>query len=293
MSETQEQKGNINDILKLINRVNETFTYEIYIPSLSRNVMFRQINTSQQKRLIKAIIDSPAYNTQFIFTLRGIIEENCAEKINVNDLTILDKLIIAIKMRAYSVGNDFELTFEIPRIKKPDEKEDENAPKTEKITRILNLNELLDGRLESIKIEPLTIKDANGVYSVDCFMPTIFEEYSLEDELRNTNKSIEIKNESELRETIGEVFINEVVKYIKKISIKDKDNIVEIDLKTVNFKNRVRILEQLPTALTKLVVDYISTVTKEFEKIILIKETINGTVIEQRLKIDASFFTRS
>ena len=259
--------------------------------------MFRQINTSQQKRLIKAIIDSPAYNTQFIFTLRGIIEENCVESININDLTILDKLIIAIKMRAYSVGNDFELTFEIPKIKKPDDKEnakeDENAPKTEKITRIINLNELLDGRLEAIKIEPLTIKDANSVYSVDCFMPTIFDEYTLENELHKLNTSVDIKTENELRDTIGEVFVNELVKYIKTITIKDGDKIIEIDLKTVNFKNRLRILEQLPTSLTKSVIDYISTVTKEFEKIILIKETINGTSFEQRLKIDASFFTRS
>jgi hypothetical protein len=53
----------------MMNRANETFVYEVPIPSLKRKVMFREVNTSQQKRLIKAIIDSPAYNTEFIFAL--------------------------------------------------------------------------------------------------------------------------------------------------------------------------------------------------------------------------------
>ena len=37
----------------MMDRVNEVFSYEIWIPSLKKNVMFREINTSQQKRLIK------------------------------------------------------------------------------------------------------------------------------------------------------------------------------------------------------------------------------------------------
>ncbi len=276
---TIEQKSNVNDIIKLMNRVNETFTYEIYIPSLQKNVMFRQINTAQQKRLIKSIIDSPAYNTQFIFTLKKIIDENCVESINIDDLTILDKIIIAIKMRSYSIGNDFELSFDMPD--------------GEKVTRIIKLNELLENKLESIKIEPRTISDSKGVFTIVCGLPTISDEYRLEDELRRNTITVEINNEKDLRETIGEVYVNELVKYIKQISIKEDDQITDIDLKKVDFKNRIKIIEQLPTSATQQIVTYINDITKEFEKIILIKETINGKELEQRFKIDASFFTRS
>lgn len=284
MDNSEQKSGNVSDIIKLLNKANETFVYEVYVPSLKKNVMFRQLNTSQQKRLIKAIIDSPAYNTEFIFTLKKIIEENCAEKVDINEFTILDKMIIAIKMRANSIDNMLELTFELPKEK--DQKE------STKIVRTINLNDLVELKLQTIAIEPITIVDENAIYTLNCSLPTIYDEYKLEDELRKSVTSIEIKNENELRTTIGEVFTNELVKYIKKITLKNDDKVIEIDLKSVDFGDRLQIIEKLPSHVTKKVIDYISTVQKEFDKILLFKDKINGKDFEQRLKIDASFFTR-
>jgi hypothetical protein len=283
----QVKTGNINDILKLMNRANEGFAYEIFIPSLERNVMFRQINTSQQKRLIKAIIDSPAYNTEFIFALKQIIEENCIESLNVGEFTIIDKLIIALKMRAMSVGNDFKLVFKVK-----DEKEDN---KEESITLTIDLSKLAEEAILYSKVDSLTIKDDKGIYEVLCNLPTINDEYNLEDQLRRNNTQIDIKNETELRETVGNVFINEIVKYVKKINIKDQttNNIIEIDLKDIDFKNRINILGQIPASIIKKVIDYIANVNNNFEKVLLFKHQYKDQILEERLKIDASFFTLS
>ena len=110
----QEKMGSIDEVLGLMDRVNEVFAYEVWVPSLKRNVMFREINTNQQKRLIKAIIDSPIYNTEFIFALRKVIKENCSDpEVNVDELTIIDKLIIALKMRSVSVSDTLELKVPI------------------------------------------------------------------------------------------------------------------------------------------------------------------------------------
>ena len=110
---TVEQTFKIEDVLNIVKKVNDTFAYEVFIPSLNKSILFREINTSQQKRLIKAIIDSPVFNTEFIFTLRQIIKENCVdEKLDIDQLTILDKFIISLIMRSVSVGNSYEVELE-------------------------------------------------------------------------------------------------------------------------------------------------------------------------------------
>jgi len=282
MSDTvQEKVGNISDILKIVSRANESFVYEIFVPSLDRNVGFREINTSQQKRLLKAVIDSPAYNTEFIIALRNIIKENCIEDLNPDDFDILDKLIIAMTMRSISISNDFDLQFKVP-------------DSEESITRRISIKDLVDDAIAKIDIKPTTINDDRGTFEILCGLPTIADEFKLENELRKNTKSIEITNEAQLRETVGEVFTNEIVKFIKQVNIKNEnDEIIEFNLKNLKFKDRISILEQLPAKVNNKIIEYITSVNKEFEKVLLFSEEVNGKKIEQRLKIDSSFFTQS
>jgi hypothetical protein len=283
MSDIQNQTGSINDILKIVNRASESFAFEIFIPSLQRNVMFRQITTGQQKRLLKAIIDNPAYQTEFIFAFKQIIAENCIETIAIDNLTIFDKLIIAITLRSMSIGNDLELVFSVPATKNEE---------VQKVVRVINLKDLVDKALAEIKVSSTTITDDKGIFEVFCDLPTIADEYRLESEMRK-NVNIEIKNESELRDTVGDVFAGMLVKYIKEIKIKDGDKLISVDLKPLPFKDRLAIMSRLPTKVSNQIVNYINSISKEFEKVTLFKETINGTVVEQRMKIDSSFFTPS
>lgn len=277
----QEKSGSINDILKIVNRANETFIYEIFVPSLNRKLMFRELNTSQQKRILKAVIDSPAYNTEFIYALRTVIKENCVEEIDVDNFTILDKMIIAMTMRSIGINNDLDLQFNIPNSE-------------EKIIRRINLKDLINVAITNIKINPISIKDDTGIFEIVCGLPTIADEFNLENELHKNSNNIDIKNEKELRETVGEVFTNEIIKYIKQVNIKNENNeIITIDLKPLKFKDRIAILEKLPAKVNIKIIEYINSVNKEFEKVLLFSEEINGKKIEQRLKIDSSFFTPS
>jgi|GEM_PF-6432829 len=284
----QNKMGNLDDVLSLMDRVNEVFSYEVWVPSLKRNVMFREINTNQQKRLIKAIIDSPVYNTEFIFTLRKVIKENCVDKnVNVDELTLLDKMMISMKMRSVSVGDILELS--IPSGTGKDKKV---------IKRGVSLQKLLDQLITKVSVPDMeTFSDTSGVYEVKCGLPTIFTEFKLEDEMRSTTETADIKSYSDLRQSVGDIFIGEVAKYIRELCINDGDKITKIDLNELSFRNRIALIEKLPEKITKQVVGYIDKTKKELDKVTLVQVNVGTdeepTMKEEKFSIDANFFTSS
>lgn len=277
------KQANITELVGIINKANEVFSYPIFIPSLKREVMFREINTAQQKRLLKSIVDSPIFNTEFIFALKGIIEENCVETdINTDELTIYDKLLIAIKMRIYSMGDDLTVSVKCPKCEKSQDLQ-------------INLSTLLSEVEEKLNVkESEIVSDDTNTFKIFCELPTILTEYNLEDEMRKNTK-IEVKDENELRETIGNVFISEVVKYISKIEVTNinENKTIELNLKDMKFKDRIRLVEQLNVKLLLKIIEYINNVKKEFDKILLVKTTCNcgnNEKLEQRFSIDSNFF---
>lgn len=280
MADDKTQQINLDDIVKTIDRASETFAYEIWVPSLKRNVMFKEINTSQQKRLIKSIIDSPIYNTEFIFTLYKLIEENCVEKLDTGNLTILDKLFIAIAMRSTSINDVLELEFKI------DEKT---------VKRGISLMDIIKKCKDTINIQDtITLTDDKQIFTLECSIPTIRTEYGLEQESRKgKSPNMNANTPEELRETIGNAFIDEIIKYINVLSIKNGDDIVKITFNDINFANRMSLTERLPIKLIEKLVKYIASIKVELDKVVLIKIEHEGKVMEQRLTIDGSFFMSS
>lgn len=280
------KKGNIKELVDIINRTNDTFAYSVFIPSLSREVLFREITTAQQKKLVKSVIDSPVFNTEFIFTLREIIRENCTEpSLNIDDLTIYDKLIIAITMRIMSISNDLNVNLTCEKCKN---------------TQTLNikLDKLLEifKNLNTIKYEDVIVDD-NKAFKVYCKIPSIGTEYNLENEFRKNTK-LNIENEKELRETLGNVFISEIVKFITKIEVLDTEtsNTIEINLQDLSFANRIKIIEKLNSKLIQKIIQFISDIKKNFEKVTLVKTKCNcdnNVELTQRFSIDSNFFIPS
>jgi hypothetical protein len=282
----KNEMGSLEDVLGMMDRVNEVFSYEVWVPSLKKNVMFREINTNQQKRLIKAIIDSPVYNTEFIFALRKVISENCVDtKIDVDNLTILDKLLISMKMRSVCVGDMLEL--QIPT------GEDDKS-----IKRGISLEKLIGEIRKTVDLPDVeTYTDAKGVYKLECGIPTILNEYNLELEMRKTSESRDINNYDELRQSVGDVFIGEIAKYVRGLSITEGEKTTKIDLNALSFRNRIALLEKIPERITKDVIKYIEKTKLELDKVTLVKVDI-GTkdapdIKEEKFAIDGGFFTSS
>lgn len=271
----------IKDILSLIEEIDTDAGFNVYIPSLSKEITFKQLSTEQLKRLLKTVVDSPIYNTEFTLTFNSIIKENClTSDISTDNLTVFDKALILFKTRIESISSDYTIKFTANEIK------ENNLKQTEKTVSLLEkYTEFLD---KKFVFEPTVIEYIN--YSLICNLPTLKTENRLEKELHK-NIKIEIETPEELRNVVGETFINELTKHFDSITINDK-NINLIDLP---FKNRIKIVEALPTTVINKAIKYIETYRSTIKELFTFKlsiENINGSYItlDKELPVDASFF---
>lgn len=271
---------NIQDILSQLDRVNSSLSYEVYIPSLKKSVYFKEMTTAQQKRIIKSIIDSPIYNSEFIKATFNIISENCADtNVNINDFTIIDKLIILLKMRSVSLGNEITVEFQSKLLK-------------DKVSSKINIDDIYDECVKSLKHIKDKKIEIDGI-SVICGLPNILTEFKLEEQLHNAWEDEKYETKEELQNSVGEKFVTEVCKFIKEINIGD----MHVILSDIPFGQRLQIVEKIPTKLLKKVFDYIQQCSNIINKVLLINKSITvgeeTEVIEQRLDITSSFFINS
>lgn len=286
MSEASEQvqpiqKENINSILNLLNNEDSKLTFNVLIPSLQQEISFKQLTTEQLKKILKTIIDSPVYNTQFILTINSIIKENCLDKsIDTNKFTIYDKIFVFIKTRIESVSDTYTFTFT---------EEEINEKNLKEKTHSVNLAE----RLEECIKENTVIESKDyqvNEFIITCSLPTIEVENKFENEL-NKNTKTDINTPAELREIIGNTFVNEISKYITNLQIGEK----QINLLNYSFKERVKIIEKLPTSLINNAIKYIENYKQHTNKLFKVnvdtKDTTDNSVkLEKELPYDATFF---
>jgi len=271
----------VKDIISLIKDLDINTGFDVFLPSLQKNVKFKQLTTDQLKRLLKTIIDSPVYSTEFILTFNSIINENCLDKeVDTNSLNIFDKLIIIFKLRIESISQEYTLNFTDEEIK--DNKLSEK-------TKTISLKEHLEKFLETnVNFESQTI--TNNDCTIICNLPTLGAENKLEKELHK-NIKIDINTPEELRNIVGETFINEIAKFISNITIKDST----IDLLTLDFKNRIKIIENLPTSIINDVIKYIEQYRKIAKSLTTYNVTWETTLstqvsLDKEIPTDATFF---
>lgn len=275
------QTTDIKDIINLIQGLDNETNFSFLIPSLQKEVKFKQLTTEQLKRILKTVVDSPVYNTEFIKTFNSIIKENCLDQdIVTENFTIFDKILLIFKIKIESISGDYNFTFT--------EEEIQNNDLSEK-SKIVNIeNHFQEFLNKNIQFEPLTIEYNNS--SVICNLPTLFTENKLEQELHK-NIKIEVNTPEELRTIVGETFINEVTKFITDIKINDSN----IDLMKLSFKNRISVVESLPTQIINKVIKYIESYREAIKplltyKLSLITKQQTNIEIEKEFPTDASFF---
>jgi hypothetical protein len=271
----------INDIIGIIERNSETYSSPVYIPSLKEEASFREISTAQHKRILKSSIDDPFYNSLFIKTMYSIIKENCTSDIDVDKLTMLDKLLIMLHMRSVSIGDEIKIEMESKK----------NKGQTYKTS--FKISDILKKAKKAVKdIEPKVLEIEQ--YKIYCNVPNILTEYNIEKELRN-DEIKDIESAEDLRESFAEKFINEVCKYVSKIDIVKEEETVEVNFEEYSFADRIKILEKLPSKVAEKIVEYMGDVNTEIEKISILdkKVTIDGQKEEftYQLSLDATFFT--
>ena len=254
--------GNMQDVLGAIRTINDKNIYSVYIPSLEKEIMFKEMTTKQEKMIVKTIVDNPVYNSEFIFAIRDIITENCAEEINIDELTIIDKTAICLTMRMKSVGNTFSYMFK-------------NTDKSIDIT----ISDYVE-KFKTVNIPKDTTVGTDDI-KVVCSYPSILTEYALEREFRSNIDTMTINDTASARDAIGTVFTNEIVKYIKEITIKRDGDLIQLNMQDYDFKNRVMILEELGNKTTNEIMGFIEKGLRDVKEALKIELPLTGSDVEK------------
>jgi len=224
-------------------------------------VTCRQLSTSQLKKLIETVVDSPVTQNSFNSTASTVFKSSIVNPPSVQ-LNVIDRLLFIIETRIHSLSSSMTVTeedktiiidFEVVR---------------NKLTQCLKDNAGL--------LVPSSATE--GKISIKFGVTLIDTETKLNEELyKNVNPNVQ--DIGELRKLIGEAFVHEIAKAIQSITIEDKT----LDLSTVTFKSRIKTVESLPASLIQNVIEYI----EKYKSIIEECLTVEGHTIT----IDGSLFS--
>lgn len=239
-----EQNNEFENILAVLHEIDKTASFNVFIPSLKKEVKFKQLNTEQLKLLFKTNLEGTAvYNTKFILLLNEIIYNNCLEpNIDINKLTILDKFLIIFKTRIESISPEYNFVLT------DKEKEIYN---TEQSFAVFNLKDNYDNFVKQQPNFPSVIFSKDE-YEVTIGLPTIDIESKFESDLFK-NINFKITSEEDLQNILANTFVNEIAKYIQSIKINNS----VIDFNEYDFKTAISIVEKLPAVIVNEVLKYI------------------------------------
>jgi len=264
-------------LIDFFNELDTVNGYDVYIPSLDKDLKFKQLTTEQLKALLKTAVGAPVYNTDFILAFNNIIKENCLDKsVNTDLFTVYDKLFILFKTKIECISPDYTFNFSDEEI------EEYNLSDNSSTISLLNHYNVF--RQKNIIINNKTIQIDNII--VECALPTLGIENKLEEELHN-NISYNDLTTKDLQDIVGETFINELSKFITSITINDN----KYDLNKEAFTDRVTIVERIPINIVNGVIKYIEEykkVTKELT--VYTFDTDRDEYFEKELPLDATLF---
>lgn len=261
-----ENNTNVNDILNALDDIRNKTTYAIYIPSKKRDHMFKEISTAQEKRLVKSIIDNPVFGTQLIYALREMIRENSADPLDVNTLTVLDKLAICLGLRSKCIGSTFTHT---------------NTDTGEEV--LVDIDKLIE-QLNDIELPEDTTFESEDI-KITCALPTIKEEYDLEVAMGRKMKNFDNVTPDDAGTMLEDAYIGEIVKYIKTITLSMCGEMREIELSGLTFDARLKFVEKLGSKLTTSVLGYVKDYNKS------VKNAMTDEISNITVEVTSDFFT--
>ena len=269
--------SNANKVIELLKELEVNTSFDIYIPSLQKEVKFKQLTTEQLKRILRTALITTGYNSEFILTFNSIVKENCLDKsINIDNLTIYDKVFIIYKTKLISISSDYTFNFT------DDEVSLYSLDETSKTISLINIfNEFVDKKV-NFESETTTYDNC----SVTCNIPSLATEDRLENEIHK-NVTLDLNSEKEVSKIISEAFVNEIAKFVTSISISGTD----VSLLQLSFIERIKIIESLPVNITGSILKYIEKYKKAIEPLLSYTfVTDKNVAFNKDITLDPTFF---
>lgn len=244
-------------LLEKLNKLNDENVINIFVPSLNKEVNFKSLNIKQQKDLIKTAMDGAAAGATLNQQLNDIIISNSTEKI---DFKIYDRYAIIIALRSATIGDTFNIN-----------------------NNEVSLSKILKQNIKEFKQKKI-VNNSDIEYSS---IKVILELPTLEKDTKINEKFVKFakmrENSENYSEAIGNLYIYEIVKFIKSIQIDGDSETYDFD--NIGIKDCFTIVESLPVSLNTKIIEYIESI-RSIENSFL--DTDNGSI-----EINAAFFTKA
>lgn len=253
-----------NFVLDKLKQIAATNKVTSFARSLNQEVSLTPLTIKQQKDIIKTALDIVLSPITFSIVTSDILKDNLQPKAN---LTILDKPLLLLSLRANSLGTSVTL--------------DDEGKTTIDFSENLKLKNNIDvSRLtETISFPGLDIATK---------VPTLEEDYRVNLECKKVLENKKSKEEEKVKDLIGEVYIYEIIKFIDSLKLTTDSKVEEIKFNTLSIQQRVETVENLPMAVTTKLIESISKIRAvESEPL---KLDVNGK--EVTITLDTAFFTK-
>jgi hypothetical protein len=240
-------KEPVISILQKLKEYNKKQSIAIYLPSLQKKVKFLPFTLKQQKEILSRLPTTASGLIMFNNIFNGIINDNCEEKIDLDDLNIFDRLAIAITYRISTIGDILD---------KEDIKVNLN-------TVIKNINSC---KFTNNILKPTNITGENDISAI-LKIPSL--KY---DSIINNEVTKKITDTLTSQEILSELFTSEILKYIQSVTISGD----VIDFKVLDYTQKLEFVEELPGTFVKHIFKFIENI-KNLENTI---STVDGVKVD-------------
>jgi len=233
----------VKSVLERLKEINASKANNIYLPSLKKKVKFSPFTLKQQKDLLASMPDEATGILDFNNSFNDIISNNLIDDISLDDLNTFDRLNIILSYRINAVGSTIE-----------------------RYGKKINLNNISKS-FENTNFEKIfgekEIKNAS--FSAIVKLPSLTYDKKI-----NVSTNFKLKKSRKKQEIIAELFVSEILKYIKSITVDETNT---MDLYSSSYEEKVKAIELLPNNFTKKVFDFIATVKSIEEKLTTVEDT--------------------
>jgi hypothetical protein len=221
-------------------------TVSISCPSVKSKSTFKKINVPQQKGILKAAMDPSLPELLFIIQANEILQNN---QVTDTTLHVVDRVSALLQLRCATLGNKLasDATSAGEQIDITDH--------LKKVQKIKIPSQLQSGTF------------SHDEFKADCYIPTLEEDTAINKACLRIIQD-KVKTEDGLKDSVGDIYVYEVVKYIKNISYTSEEQEQIIPFDTLSVKQKISIFEKLPMGLTVDISKYITSLRK-FEDQIL------------------------
>jgi len=282
--------------LKTLNEVKTAFTYPIFVPSLGREVRFMQMTTAQQKTFVKiSMLSTSAQGAAFSAAAYSLIKETCAEAIDVDKLTILDRLVICLMIRIMSVGNTLKISVGPENLNESNE----NNPKTKEDTFSLNVDlGALYGKIASeytkINAGEQTISLENNPISVVISIPTLKDEEKINTMLGELGRVTgDDPDNAAYADIFSNTFYVELIKYIRSVIIINPatQETTTIDFNDLTPKQKMDVYLGIPANITSAVMTKVNEIVSDINKLTMFDINHKGKQYRYNIEVlNSDFF---